>query len=224
MENKRNKAAVGHRLWLSVRQILLICGSVLPSLGCSPQGDVPFFETKDWLGSYQGLALRRENVEQGALLLRSKSKPDLIKRYDPNSKTLVNVAPEVWDRAGGAIAECEDQSGYLSDEDRQGFVLKGKQERTLAESPSGTRVAVLSASGVGSPSSIIPFLGGSSAIIGPHWHQVYSLEKHQMEPGAVRIPVTLEWNSFRACWSADEQFVVYHESSFYFLSIVHLKQ
>lgn len=219
-------------------QRIMQAGFILSALfgffGCGSNGDVPLFQTADWIDSRHydmNVALRRESQAGGALLLKLESKPELIKRYDPSTKTLSSAASESWEAATGDVARCEKQfapfgrldfdpdSNRLVDADKTAVPTKGRHVMRLVESPSGTRVAVLSADGY-RPNGIFP-IGGGAGTSGQHWHQVYSLSERRMETDAARIPLEKRFVNLEACWSADEKFVVYYDPIFSFLSIVH---
>jgi hypothetical protein len=224
-------------------QPIMQAGFILSALfgffGCGSNGDVPLFQTPDWIdsGNYGiNIEIRREKAEGGALLFKPDTKPTLIKRYDPQAKTLVNVAPESWDMAAGTIARCEEQSKpfgrleidpetrQLVDENKAVVLTKGKHVMDFVRSPSATKVAVLSADGYRRSGSFFPVGGSDGAASGQNWHQVYSLEKRRMEAGATRIPLAEAFDNPKTCWSADDKFVVYITPLFSSLSVIDNEQ
>ena len=213
----------------------VILGALFASFGCGSDGDVPLFQTPDWVdsGNYGiNIELRRERADGGALLLKPDTRPTLIKRYDPQAKTLTDVSPESWETATGAIAQCEKQgepfgrlqinseTEQLINEDKAAVVTKGKYVMTFVESPDGKKVAVLSADGFRRSGSFFPVGGTGGGTTGQYWHQVYSLEKRRMETGATRVPLAEVFDNPKPCWSADDKFVVYITPLFSSLSII----
>lgn len=212
-----------------------ILGTFFGFFGCGSRGNAPLFQTPDWIasGNYGiNIELRREKADGGALLLKTDTKPSLIKRYDPQAKTLVNVASENWERAVGAIARCEKQFppiGHLDfdpdinqlvDADKVVIPTKGRHVMRLVQSPSSKRVAVLSADGFRRSGSFFPIGAADGGATGQYWHQVYSLEKRRMESSATRIPLAEVFDNPNPCWSADDKFVVYLMPLFSSLSII----
>jgi len=231
-----------HRgLWKSFKQVIL-CGFLFSFYGCGRAGDTPLFETPEWKMNPEykvGLSLRREEKGQnqtGTLLIKHDSKTPFVRRYDPVSRTLEVATPESWDQATAPIARCEEQfapetrllevkpeTGRLTDENGKVVPTKGENVLNLTESPRKNRAAILSASGAaGSGYSIFPFGSGSGAS-GQYWHETYSLENRKIESSPVRVPTERSFRSLRACWSADEKFVVYYEVTFSFLTVIHVE-
>lgn len=222
-----------------IMQAGFILSALFGLFGCGSDGDVPLFQTPDWIDSGNfgiNIELRREKADGGALLLKPDTKPSLIKRYDPQARTLTNVALENWEAATGAITRCEEQSkpfgrleidpetGQLVDENKAVVLTKGKHVIDFVRSPSGTKAAVLSADGYRRSGSFFPVGGADGGTTGQKWHQVYSLEKRRMEPGATRIPLAEVFDNPKPCWSADDKFVVYIVPLFSSLSIVDNEQ
>ncbi len=203
---------------------------------CAMTTQVPLFDTPEWRMNLKyevGLRLRRERAEGGALLIKH-DESTLVRRYDPEAQTLANVGVDSWERAAGAIARCEgqfppdrallwtdNQTGKLHDAQVE-IQSAGPTILNLTAAPQGDKVAVLSAKGK-KPISLLPFGGGSGAS-GEYWHQVWSLRTHAYLGPAVRIPTHGNYASLRACWSMDENLIVYYEVTFSYLSVVTVKK
>ena len=210
---------------------LVILGGLLV-LACekkaSTAADAPMFELPAWQGltlEYgDRLALRRESDGGGALLLRH-SRQDVVYKYAPDKQTLTAVAGEEWQRALGAVAQCNEQlpkADLLITQEHK-LVSGGKEipaagqtVLSIAESPSGRWMAVLSASGKAG-TSVIPFAAGGGAS-GRYYHQPLSLSDMSWIGKPVDVPTKND--NLIPCWSADEQFVVYHQTNFNYLSVV----
>lgn len=175
------------------------------------------------------MMLRRETPGGGALLLRHTAREALF-RYDPAGRTLAKVGAEEWERATGPVAGCDEQSSpprSVLVMDQKADVLRtadGREVRTagrvplyLTASPGGKWVAVLSADG---PKKGVPMPFSADRVLGRRHHQVLSLPGATAEGAAVLLPDFGEPNIPRACWSADEQFIVYHDYDFYALSVI----
>lgn len=175
------------------------------------------------------MMLRCETPGGGALLLRHTARETLY-RYDPAGRTLAKAGVEEWERATGPVAECDKQfappqsvlvidqkADALRAADGRLIHTAGRVPLYLTASPGGKLVAVLSADGPkkGSP---MPFSG--DRVLGRRHHQVHSLPGATAEGAAVLLPDFGEPNVPSACWSADEQFIVYHDYGFYALSVI----
>lgn len=191
--------------------------------------DVPLFETPAWR-STGVILLRSEEEGKGALLLKHRER-GAVYFYDPKTQNLSLVSTELWQKASGSIGNCElqvppspskmdiDKSGKLRASDIE-VATAGTTILDLRVSPSGNKVAVLSADGP-KDGSILPFLG-SGGVAGQHYHQLLSL------PGAVpigkpvRLPLESKKVGITVCWSPDERYVVYSDILYSHLSIVHV--
>lgn len=210
------------------------------SLVCASEAgapdDVRLFPLPAWkdLGLKYGdqLMLRLESRDGGALLLKH-SRSQTIYKYDPAAQILTRVNSFRWTRAGTAIAECGKESYPASSAMRidtsshqlfagnRAVPTAGRTALKLTAAPSGRWVAVLSASG--SPAtSLLPFSGGSVAS-GEYYHQVMSLPEANSFNPAMRLPLQHKLDSLIPCWSSDEQYVVYYQVTFNYLSIVPTK-
>jgi hypothetical protein len=218
----------------SLRCIATVVIGILLSSCSRGDRDNPIFETPEWKMNpkYEvGLRLRREAVQGGALLIKLDENL-IVRRYDPKAKMLSTVDPTGWEHAKGVIANCEEQfppdnstfwidpqTGQLRD--KKGVVrTSGAGILNLTLGPQGDKIAILSAEG-GKPVSLIPFWGSSGAA-GQYWLQVWSLSRHDFVGQAVKIPRLHAQDSLRACWSADEEVVIFFEVTFSYFSVVTL--
>jgi hypothetical protein len=195
--------------------------------------EIPLLQTPEWQGREpeygEQIMLRRETASAGALLLKH-SKRDTPYQYEIRSRTLVPISEQDWQGATGPVAECGKQfapAPQVLDIDRASNKLvspegslptTGRIPLRLTKSPSGKKVAVLSADG-NLGSSVVPFSGGSGAS-GQHYLQIMSLPKVVALGQPSHIPHKRDYDSLIPCWSADEQFVVIYSSLFNYLSIV----
>jgi hypothetical protein len=194
------------------------------------RGTAPLFMLPAWqeIGLEYGdqLMLRKS----GDALLLKHSRHDTIYKYDPSRQSLTAVSNAEWLRTNTPITECGKQ-GYPSPSllkiDTQSHQIfagdrtikaAGRTALKLTEAPSGKFAAVLSASG-NADTSIIPFAGGSGAS-GQYYHQVMSLPDVRAVGQPVRLSVRRKYDSLIPCWSADERYIVYHQVTFNYLSIV----
>jgi hypothetical protein len=194
--------------------------------------EAPLFTLPAWQDvglEYGDQLMLRESVDGDALLLKH-SRRDTIYKYDPSTHSLTAVSNAEWLRTNTPIAECgkqgdpsplllkiETASHQLFAGDRP-IKAAGRTALKLTEAPSGKFAAVLSASG-NADTSIIPFTGGSGAS-GQYYHQIMSLPDVQAVGQPVRLPVRRKNDSLIPCWSADERYVIYHQVTFNYLSIV----
>ena len=212
-----------------VTALVLLGGLVA---GCenrgSSAGDAPLFELTEWRGlrpEYgDRFSLRRESEGAGALLMRH-SRRDVVYKYDPVARTLKAVPGAEWESARGAIAECGSQfpranllvtQGHKLTLDGRELPAAGQTVLSVAESPGGGWAAVLSASGKAG-TSVVPFSAGGGAS-GRYYHQLLSLPGASWVGTATAVPTRNE--EMIPCWSADEQFVVYRQTGFNYLSVV----
>ncbi|HEV2764155.1 MAG TPA: hypothetical protein VGV38_14320 [Pyrinomonadaceae bacterium] len=175
------------------------------------------------------LLVRRESAGAGALLLRHTMRETLY-RYDPAARALTQVGAEAWERAVGPVAECarqfappesklalDQKADRLRAAGGREVATAGRVPLALVASPSGRWVAVLSADGP-KKGSLMPFSGDT--VLGRRLQQVLSLPAAAAVGSPVVLPVLNEGDVPVACWSADEQFIVYHDYNFYSLSVV----
>ncbi len=213
--------------------LIIFSGVPFCSTGSGSRGDVPLFPLPAWrdVGLEYGdrLMLRRESQNGGSLLLKHNRRETVYKYYE-KTKVLIAAGPFEWQRASSPIAECDKQS-YPSQSvmriDTQSHQLFAGNRAIaataptalkLGAAPSGRWVAVLSASG-SADKSILPFTGGSGAS-GQYYHQIMSLPDAIAVGPPLRVPLRREYDSLIPCWSADEQYVVYYQVNFNYLSIV----
>ena len=171
------------------------------------------------------LFLRSEGAAGGLLLRRDDA---AVYRYDPKQSRLGAADVSAWDQAGGALADCASQipaTAIRIDTASGRAVLDGRtlpaagaQVVTTLRSPS-TRLAVLLSAGAARP-SLLPALGAGHQA--PFFHQVFALtDSRQLSP-SVRLPFGGSSAGLSACWSADEQFVVYADLIMTALAIVRI--
>lgn len=215
---------------------ILIAGMLLTAmnyLGFNQSAGVPLLETSAWRGTEQaygeGLLLRQDS-KQGDVLLIKHSQHDTVYKYDPRGRSLSVAAREEWRQADGLIANCVEQNypplDLLRIDETTNTLLagsrsvatKGATALKLTAAPSGKWAAVLSATGR-KADSILPFIGGSGAT-GHYYHQVLSLPDAVPFKQAVQVPKQRANDSLIACWSANEQYVVYFQVSFNYLSVI----
>jgi hypothetical protein len=156
-------------------------------------------------------------------------------RYDPASNTLAQADDSLWKQLPGGIVDC-DRAGLGTAEFARAFEVQrstdtllfrgtivttaGKTYLYKALSPGKTLVSILSASGhrrVG----MWPFGGGGAS--GQHYHQLFKWP--EMTPVGDPVPISAMSGSqvIRACWSPDEQYVVYTDLNYSFVCIVPVK-
>jgi hypothetical protein len=219
--------------WLVVAAVITLAASIALALSAYRSGaEAPMFSLDLWQGEralYGQLMLRREAEGSGALLIKHSDR-SAVYVYDPAKRNLSPAPEGAWKRAAGAIAECGAQLGpeysvlhidgethRLSAGSRE-VETAGKSVLVLRASPGGRRAAVLSATG-DYGKGIIPFLGGSGAS-GQQLHQTFMLPEAKPVGPTVRVPVRRSRDNLIPCWSADEQFVVYHHVLYFYLSVV----
>jgi hypothetical protein len=216
--------------------LLMLSSSLACATKAGSPDDVPLFSLPAWkdLGLKYGdqLMLRLESRAGGALLLKH-SRSEIIYKYDRDAKNLTQVNIVRWTSAGTAIAECGKESYPGSTAMRidtlshqffagnRAVPTAGRTVLKFSPAPSGKWVAVLSASG-DPATSLLPFTGGSGAS-GEYYHQVMSLPEAKSFNPAMRLPLQHKLDSLTPCWSSDEQYVVYHQVTFNYLSIVPTK-
>ena len=204
-------------------------------LACEKKGSsdtvMRLFELPEWRGlkpEYgDRFELRRESDGAGALLMKH-SRREVVYSYDAERNTVTAVTDEEWQRARGTVAQCGQQ--FLKTEamrvTQEHKLLAGGREIQAAgqtvldavESPSGRWVAVLSATGRAG-TSVLPFSAGGGAA-GQHYHQLLSLPDLIWKGKPARVPTPQDFESLIPCWSADEQFVLYRQINFNYLSVV----
>jgi len=207
--------------------LLMLGGTPLCSTRIGSHRNVALFPLPEWqnLGLQYGDELMLRASTNGALLLKH-TRSEIVYRFEPR-QSLTAVGSTEWNRLKSSIAVCAWQSPPMSvlridsyklfASDRP-ITTAGRTVLKLASAPSGKRVAVLSASG-SAATSILPFVGASGAS-GRYYHQVMSLPEVEPVGQPVEVPMQHEYDSLIPCWSTDERYVVYHEVTFHFLSIV----
>lgn len=204
-------------------------------LACEKKGSsaafMDLFELPEWRGlklEYgDRFELRRESDGAGALLMKH-SRREVVYSYDAERNTVTAVTDEEWQRARGTVAQCGRQflkmEGMLVTHEQK--LLAGGREIQAAgqtvlnaiESPSGRYVAVLSATGRAG-TSVVPFSSGGVAA-GQHYHQLLSLPDLTWTGKPARVPTRQDFETLLPCWSADEQFVLYRQINFNYLSVI----
>lgn len=125
------------------------------------------------------------NPQGGGIVPLAPSVPYQVYRYDSHSRQLFMVPRETWDQASSEITDCRSQSNRpIKGVRRINDTLRvdGTEVKTAGAfvldstvSPSGEKVAVLSAAGPKDFSGILPFLSGWG-YWGPHYHQTLDLD------------------------------------------------
>ena len=163
-----------------------------------------------------GWIVRSEGHDKDTLLL-THLRREIVYRYDQAIQELSLVPNERWEAASGAVVvDCglQPRSGALHIDPRSNRLLArerpvdvaGKVALAGSLSPSGRWVAVLSAAGP-VVKSLMPFGGGGAS--GQHYHEVLRADDFLSTGPPVRLPFETERGYFRACWSAEEDYVVY---------------
>lgn len=219
-----------HAGWLAG---VLACSLSAPGVACGGPETVPdaAVATPAWRAPGE-LSLRRDPAGGGLLLRHSAS--DRVYRVLGDSVGAANGADAVdlaaWERAATSVARCAEQSAPAKDRmwiEPHGQTLTAGGEPVdlaaplalvLGLSPSGERVAVLTAAGP-ARRSLLPFLGGGGAE-GPRFHQLLRTADAARLGEPVPVAVAATSGPIAVCWSADERFVVYHDANFTHLSIV----
>ena len=189
----------------------------------SPMFVAPLWEMEAW----PRLLLR--NGAAGTLLLTvvnaDGTRHGVVYQYDPQWFQLKDIASEAWDQSLELIADCSaqltppawqttfrvDPDGRLL-YDNARMSPAGRVALSLTFAPNPTQVAVLSAKGpkVRRVRGVLSFpLGGGNAM-GPHYHEILNLDAFAFERDSfLELPFRTDHIAFRACWSADERFIVY---------------
>ena len=138
--------------------------------------------------------------------------------YDPDARFLRATTDKRWDASRSPAAECVSRSQVFPEKIKvegerllagaRGLPVKGSVLLSLSYSPGGDRLSVLSADGP-RKASLLPSLGGGQNAKGRHYQQVFSVESGSPLGGAVALPFTTEREAYRACWSADGNYVFY---------------
>src|SRR5918912_622814 len=174
--------------WLVVVAVVLLAAGVALALRAyMSAAEVPLFGLDLWHDGgplYGRLLLRREAEGSGALLVKHSDRPEVY-AYDPAGRSLAPAAAGAWERATGAVADCESQfapdppalridpeTHKLRAGSRE-VATAGKTAVVLRASPSGRRVAVLSATG-SMTEGLLPFLAGGHPT-GQRLHQTLTL-------------------------------------------------
>jgi hypothetical protein len=213
--------------------VVLAAGVALALRAYMSAPEVPLFGLDLWHDGggalYGQIMLRREAEGSGALLIKHSDR-SAVYAYDPAKRSLSPAPEGAWERAAGAIAECGAQRApeySVLHIDGQTHKLMagssvvetaGKTVLDVLASPSGRRVAVLSVTGT-IREGLLPFLANGGPT-GQRLHQTFTLTEAQPVGATVRLPVLRGRDYLTPCWSADEQFVVYHHILFHYLSVV----
>ncbi|MGH9460649.1 MAG: hypothetical protein ACRD1X_05500 [Vicinamibacteria bacterium] len=179
-----------------------------------------------------GWMVRSEGNDKDTLLL-THFRLEVVYRYDRVTQELSLVPNEQWESASGPVVECDSQPvsvtlrvdplSKLPFVGERQLDISGKVALDARPSASGRWVAVLSADGPASPPSWLFSMGGGGAS-GQHYHQVLRAEGYSSTGPPVRLPFETERGYFRLCWSPEEDYVVYTNSSFLNLVIVRFEK
>jgi hypothetical protein len=177
-----------------------------------------------------GLLLKRFDYSYEEKAGEAKAK-EKVWRYDPKAITLSLASATDWEKASGPVGDSYGRSDWSSSsslvridrktstrqvllKDGRKLVTAGETPLDFAISPSGRKVAILSASGGRSSSGslLMPF-GGNGWIVGQHYHQVWLLPSGLPLGEAVRLPLRSKYD-IKLRWSPDEKYVMYNDSWF----------
>ena len=194
----------------------------------SPKVPADAVATPEWAAPGE-LSVRSDPGGKG-LLLRHSASPQIV--LATGSGTAEKVTSAAWERADTPVAACAEQSAppleQMWIEPHSQRLLAGDEEVPLAApiavavglSPSGDRVAALSAQGP-PRRSLLPFVGGGGGK-GGHFHQLLRATDARPLTAAQPVAVAPVTGPIGVCWSADERFVVYHDALFTHFSIVRI--
>lgn len=201
----------------------------VPNPSTGYMGDMP-------VEDLPGVLLRTTSGRSPNLLIKH-SRSGIVYLYDTSTKNIQPTSEDEWNKVGGEASVCRRQIGgdynkmiNVMDTWRDhtikyaGGDLKtyGRYALTATESPTHTRVAVLSAYGPRKPSfpGLIPGLGGSEpAVYGRRYVQVMGLDSGEPSGETVRLTKTDHADNDRLCWSSDENFLIVYKS-FWIFSVI----
>jgi hypothetical protein len=223
--------------WLVVAVVVvLVAGVALALRAYRMGGDVPLFRLDLWrdgMPLHGQIMLRREAESSGGLLIKHSKRPEVY-AYDPAKRSMSAAAQGAWERATGAIVECEKPSlpdySVLHIDGKTLKLMNGSREvetagktvLALSASPRGRLVAVHSSTG-SMTGGLMPALAGGHPT-GQRLHQTFILPDVKPTGASVRLPVRSNDDHLQPCWSADERFVVYYDQIlFFYLSIVEVE-
>jgi hypothetical protein len=195
--------------------------------GCSRVTDavsVPGFETPGWIEhgypGPQGPLWIAQLEDDPSVLFLKLDQSNRICRYDTRSREMTEARLSDWKLVAGFARECgqvdtKSLSMVRINQKTNKLEVNGKEVETVGMtnlrhgfSPSGEKIAVLSAAG---PKfhGVLPFFGGKSAF-GSRFHQAFRLPDGETLGKTVILPYGGVSESVGVvCWSPDEKFVVY---------------
>ena len=185
----------------------------------------PVFDTAAWMNTQiPGRILIRDFGDKKLLLtmrdeFEKSNKHRAVYLYDPSAQSLQQVSDEKWHTAASLMTECFSQSQQFTERFKVNgeklffgnleVPIEGVVLISLAYSPSGDKVAVLSADGPRRKGSLMPFFGGGQNSKGQHYHQLFSVVNGSSVGVFVKLSFTTEKEAYPACWSTDEKYVFY---------------
>lgn len=163
--------------------------------------------------AYEKLLLLRREWKGGPLLLKVLNEEPVVRyHFDTERSDKVDLAN--WQSATEPITVCGGSFTTSSEEEVSKYHTYGKYALDGAFSPSGAKLAVVSAYGPKMPSfSFIPGLGGGRNI----WGQRYLEAKNGQPPFEnLRKPIRMEddWSQ-SLCWTSEEDAIVYFSHHYF---------
>lgn len=153
----------------------------------------------------------------------------IIYLYDSSTRTISEATENDWLKASGEICNCWDQlAGDYNQKVKfntypdYDAILDGKKIDTYGhyvlfstESHNRSFAALLSAYGpqfAPSNFSVIPFLGGSEAVVkGQKYVEIFDIKSGKFVKEPVRVTGGGANLDYRFCWSADEKYLVVYK-------------
>jgi hypothetical protein len=138
-----------------------------------------------------------------------------VNAFDTTTNQLSIHPPEAWIEATGEIVTCHTQRTILTsmDQDYAMMTAASKWGEVLYASRSLSKNSVAVLSFAGGRSTGFPFLSGG-APLGPFYHQLFTAGS------MLQVGPTYRWAETKRreseplpCWTNDERFVVYYDSS-----------
>ncbi len=171
--------------------------------------DLVLFRTPPWVGANE-VRLRPDG--QATLLLRPDDESRPVFRYSAALNSLTFATAAEWAASAGTVRSSAEQLPALH--------LRTDPEHVVGTfaSPGGTFASVVT--GRGRAVSFMPFLG--QGVKGPFFHQLVTLPTGAAVESAVRLPFKSSTSWVRACWSADEHWLVFADVVFSSLVVLPL--
>jgi hypothetical protein len=185
--------------------------------------DLAGFEGRVLAYDHDRMLVRSDTPESSRLLLRTEA--GYVVEYDSADGSLRLAPFESWDAATGEISAEIQGFGHDQGWDHRqdtGRLVRGgvpastraKSHLAVVSSPSGDKLAIVTADGRFTPGSPGMIFGGTWArASGQHYVEVIKVGDGQRLIEPIAIPLRTSWrNGIYILWSADERFVVCHTS------------